>query len=237
MKNTPKTISFFSRVLDIVAPRSCLICGRRLSVTEEAICTSCNMRLPRTGFASEPHENEMARLFWGRIPVERCAAWIRFEPKSQVSNIIYQMKYYGHSEIGMQLGNMVARDFDGMGFFEGINAILPIPLTRKRERQRGYNQSLEFARGVSEVTALDIENKAVRRKSFRGSQTRKDWWERQDNVEGVFELMDSEQIHGKHILIVDDVLTTGATVAACARELLKAEGVKISVLTLAFAKN
>jgi ComF family protein len=110
-------------------------------------------------------------------------------------------------------------------------------LAKKRQRQRGYNQSLEIARGISEITNLPIYNKVVRRNVFEGSQTNKGRWERNENVEKVFEMTDETAIHGKHLLIIDDVVTTGATVIACAKELCKAGNVKISVLSLGFAKN
>ena len=122
------------------------------------------------------------------------------------------------------------------GLFDDINAIVPIPLARKRERERGYNQSMELAKGVSEVTGLPICDKVVRRTKFVGSQTHRGRWERNENVEHVFELIDNS-ISGQHLLIIDDVVTTGATIIACAKEMQKASNVKISVLALGFAKS
>ena len=121
--------------------------------------------------------------------------------------------------------------------FEGIDAIVPVPLARKRERERGYNQSLELAKGVSEVTGLPIYNKVVKRTKFMGSQTQRGRWERNENVEHVFELVDGDSINGKHLLLIDDVVTTGATIIACAQKMQKASNVKISVLALGFTKS
>ena len=135
------------------------------------------------------------------------------------------------------MGRMMARELQKSDFFEGIDAIVPIPLAKKRQRQRGYNQSEMLATGVSEITGLPIYNKVVKRTTFEGSQTNRGRWERNENVEKVFQLTDSEALHGKHILIIDDVVTTGATIIACAKELSKAEDVRFSILALGFAKS
>lgn len=230
-------ISFWQRLLDLVAPRLCVVCGRRLSLTEQVLCVSCNMHLPRTGFQLEAYDNMMARLFWGIIPVERAAALFYYEAASSASRIIYDLKYHDRPEIGREMGSLMASEFSEAGFFDGIDVIVPIPLARSRQWQRGYNQSLCIAKGISRVTGLPIYNKVVCRTKFVKSQTQIDYWERQENVEGVFEVKDFAAIRGRHILLVDDVVTTGATMAACARELLKAGDVKISLLSLGFANS
>ena len=232
-----KPISFWHRLLDLISPRLCVVCGQRLSVTEEVICARCNLHLPRTGYHQNAYENEMAKLFWGQIPIERATAFFFYEAHSEPANLIYELKYKNHPEIGETIGRMVAIEVQRSGFFDGIDGIVPIPLAKKRERQRGYNQSLEIARGVSEVTGLPILDTAVRRKSFEGSQTNKGRWERNENVESVFVLHDPSVVHDRHLLMIDDVVTTGATVIACAKELLQAGGVKVSVLSLGFAKS
>ena len=238
MRNSIKMrISFWSRLLDLISPRLCVVCGQRLSITEETLCSKCNLHLPRTGFQHDPYENIMAKMFWGRIPVERATALYYYEPHAETANIIYELKYKNHPEIGVIIGRMMARELQLTDFFEGIDAIIPVPLAKKRQRQRGYNQSLEIAKGISDITRLPIYNKMVRRTVFEGSQTQKGRWERNENVEKVFQLTDGESIRGKHLLMVDDVVTTGATVVACATELAKAGSVKVSVLSIGFAKS
>ena len=229
-------ISFWHRLLDLVAPRLCTVCGRRLSPTEQVLCVSCNMHLPRTGFQSDAYNNVMAKLFWGIIPVERAAALFYYKAGSKVSNIVYDLKYHDHPEIGREMGRLMACEFDAEGFFDGIDMIVPVPLAKKRQRQRGYNQSLCLAEGISRATGLPIYDKVVCRTKFVKSQTQTERWERLENVEGVFEVKDTAAIRGRHILLVDDVVTTGATMVACARELLKAGDVKLSLLSLGFAK-
>lgn len=178
----------------------------------------------------------MAKLFWGQIPIERATAFFYYEAHAETANILYELKYKDHPEIGEIFGRMFAREIKSAGFFDGIDGIIPIPLAKKRQRQRGYNQSQEIAQGISEMIGLPIYNKVVSRKVFQGSQTSKGRWERNENVEKVFELLDAETIRGRHLLLIDDVVTTGATIIACAKELLKAGNVKISVLSLGFAK-
>ena len=230
-------VSFWKQLLDLVAPRLCTVCGRRLSLTEQVLCVSCNMHLPRTGFQLEAYDNIMARHFWGIIPVERAAALFYYEAASEVSRIIYDLKYHDRPEIGREMGNLVASEFSEAGFFDGIDVIVPIPLARSRQWQRGYNQSLCIAKGISRVTGLPIYNKVVCRTKFVKSQTEMGQWERKKNVENVFKLKDTAAIRGRHVLLVDDVVTTGATMAACARELLKAGDVKVSLLSLGFTKG
>ena len=230
-------ISFLTRLFDLISPRLCTVCGERLSVTEEVLCGKCNLHLPRTGFQRDPQENIMAKMFWGQIPIERATALFYYEAHAKTANIIYELKYKNHPEIGETMGRMMARELQRSDFFDGIDGIVPVPLAKKRQRQRGYNQSTEIAIGVSEITNLPIYNKVVKRNTFSGSQTSKGRWERNENVENVFELLDGDSIRGKHLLIIDDVVTTGATIIACAKEISKAEGVRFSVLSLGFAKS
>ena len=179
----------------------------------------------------------MAKLFWGQIPVERAAALFHYESHAETANIIYQLKYKDHPEIGPLMGRMVATELKKDGFFDGIDEIVPVPLTKERLHQRGYNQSEEIAKGVSEITGLPINNNVVKRTVFMGSQTRRSRWDRQENVEYAFKLTHGEAIAGKHLLIVDDVVTTGATIIACAKELVKTGNVKISVLSLGLTRH
>ena len=230
-------VSFWHRLLDLISPRLCVVCGQRLTVSEDVICTKCNLHLPRTDFHQDPYENEMAKLFWHQIPVERATALFYYESHAETANILYELKYKNHPEVGEVMGRLMAKELKPSGFFDGIDGIVPIPLAKKRQRQRGYNQSLEIARGISAITSLSIYNKVVRRKAFEGSQTNKGRWERNENVEGVFELKDASAIQGKHLLMVDDVVTTGATVIACVQELCKADNVKVSVIALGFSKS
>ena len=229
--------SFWSRLVDLIAPRACVVCGGRLGIHEFFLCGSCNLQLPRTNYADNPYENDMARLFWGQLPVERCAALFFYQGGSGPSQILYELKYKNHPEIGEFFGRMIAEEWDETGFFEGIDLIVPVPLAKERQRQRGYNQSLHIARGIGSVTRLPIVTNAVSREQFVESQTQKDRWQRNENVEGCFRLNDGSALKGRHVLLVDDVVTTGATICSCGREMLKAGNVRFSILTIGFAKS
>lgn len=229
------TRSLFARLLDNIAPRACVCCGCRLMLDESDLCSTCAYHLPLTDFAPDFTTNAMAQCFYGLLPVERCAAMVRHQSHAASATVVYRMKY-GHDRLLCQrIGARMAQRLVGSGFFDGMDAIVPIPLTARRQRERGYNQSMEMARGVASQTSLPILDKAVHRTTFHGSQTRKDRLERHANVQNVFEATDAEALRGKHLLLLDDVMTTGATIMACAQPLCQIEGVRISVLTWAFA--
>ncbi len=228
---------FFVRIFNLIAPRACVVCGRRLAICENVICTVCNIHLPRTRFHRIPYDNRMARFFWGQIPIRRATAYFYYEPHSEISRIIFSMKYFNHPEDGEIMGRMLAGEIKDDGFFEGIDVIVPVPLAKKRMRARGYNQSTEIARGISQITDIPVRDDVVIRKSFKGSQTKMNKWQRVENVEDAFELKKPEMIKGKHVLIVDDVVTTGSTIKSCAKEMMKCGNIEFSVISLGFTRN
>ena len=229
--------SFWTKLCDLISPRACVCCGRRLTPEESVLCARCMFELPLTDYAAAPYDNEMARLFWGHFTVEKAVAMFHFTPHSRPAQLIYNMKYQGHPETAEHMGRISARQLQGSGFFNDIDGIVPLPITRKRQRQRGYNQSEMMARGISEQTGLPIFNRVVERTSFQVSQTHLHFFERRDNVEKAFQLRDGSAITGKHILLVDDIVTSGHSVIACAKQLQLAGDVKISVLTLGKTKT
>ena len=227
-----KRISFWHRVINLIAPEACMVCGNRLGIDEEVVCAPCNLHLPRTGFASIAYDNVMARRFWGKIPIERASALFFYEAGSEVSHIIHNLKYHNHPEVGVVLGRMAAEEMAHFDFFDGIDIIMPVPLERKHQRQRGYNQSMEIARGVSEATHLPIVSNAVERTTFHGSQTQKSVAQRVDNVEGAFRLTGKVDLSHRHILVIDDIVTSGATICSCVAPMLSIPGLKVSVFSL-----
>lgn len=228
---------WWTRIVDFIAPRSCVICGRRLSPTERSLCSVCVLHLYRTTFQFTPEDNEMAQLFWGLLPVERTAALIYYEPRSETAALIYKLKYGHRPDIGEDLGRIMAEEMKPAGFLDGIDVLSPIPLSKKRYWQRGYNQSEMLARGMSEVIGLPVITKAVRRTNFRQSQTSLTRKERQENVEGTFVLRHPELLENKHVLLIDDICTTGATLLACSEAIRSIKGIRISILTLGFTKK
>lgn len=227
---------FASDLFDLIAPRLCAVCGRRLSHGEETICSACLMRLPLTGFIREPYDNDMAKVFWGRVAnMEKAFALVYHQPHSGSANPVYALKYKRKPDTGTGLGVIMGKMMAAAGFFDDIDVILPVPLSRKRERGRGYNQSEMIAYGLRDVSGLPIVANAVRRVSFGGSQTQKDRWGRAENVENAFRLVDGRKLRGRHVLIVDDVVTTGATICAFARQVSLAGDVRISVASVGYA--
>lgn len=229
-------ISLWSRFLDLIAPRLCCVCGNRLAITENTVCSVCVMHLPRTAIR-DFQNNPMAQMFWGLAPVERAAALFYYHVNSNTSNILYELKYRNRPEIGLDMGRLMASELMIAGFFDGMDVIVPLPLSRQRKRTRGYNQSEMLAKGIGEITGIPCETKAVGRKYFKKSQTRVNRYERRGNVEDAFMLLNAECLRGKHVLLVDDVVTTGSTMIACAETMKNIEGIRISYLALALTKN
>ena len=179
----------------------------------------------------------MHRMFFGIIPVEKASALCYYAPGSVVSRAVYDLKYNDRPDVGLFLGRIMANELLPTGFFDGIDLLVPLPLANKRLRQRGYNQSRLLAEGISEITRLPIADSVVCRTVFKESQTRLLRYDRQQNVANVFQLTDSASLRGCHVLIVDDIVTTCATVTSCARELLKVEGLKVSILAFGLTKT
>ena len=222
----------FRSVLDLVSPRGCLMCGDRLSISERLLCTSCNMEIERTGEHLKPYDNVSARLFWGKLPIERCAAYLMYHPHSDFAQVIYDLKYRGHYEIGEELGLAMAREYSGSGFFDGIDMIVPMPLHPRRERERGYNQCREIAMALSHATRIPMRDDVVVRCRNTVSQTTLDHADRADNVNNAFALAKPDAVRGRHVLLVDDIVTTGSTLSACGSAVAKADGVRISIATV-----
>lgn len=234
------------KILSLIAPRACAVCGCRLSSNEDVICSTCNLHLPRTNFEGNPYENELAKEFFGRIPIEKATSLFYYHAGSEVANIIYNLKYHNEPYIGVVMGEMLANQCKGKDFFADIDAIVPVPLAKKRYKQRGYNQSMEIAKGVSKATGIPILSDLICRSEFNKSQTHLDRWQRAENVENLFYLnphaklprnfhFPSNKDERTHLLIIDDIITTGATIVSCVHAL--PANVKISVLSLGFTKN
>ena len=233
MKNTVKY--WFGPLFHLFFPRCCAVCGASLIEGEDTICTRCNIDMPRTNY-HKMKDNPVERMFWGKFPLERATSFFFYRKGSDFRQVLHQLKYGGQKEIGAIMGRYMASELQASDFFHGVDVIIPIPLHKKKQQIRGYNQSEWISRGIMAVTGIPVDTEAIIRRKNTETQTQKSALERWENVDGIFELHRSEYLAGKHILIVDDVLTTGATTVACASRLAEIEGVRISVLTLAMAE-
>lgn len=229
------SIKWIHSFISLLFPRCCVVCGRVLVEGEEYLCTHCNIDMPRTHYETCPG-NPVEQMFWGKIPVERATSYFFYNKGSDFRFILHQLKYHGCKELGEAMGRMMACELLRSGFFETIDCIIPVPLHEKKQQLRGYNQSEWIARGISAATGIPVNTTAVVREKDTETQTRKSMSERWENVSGIFVLLQPALFVKQHILIVDDVLTTGATTVTCASVFNEVEGIRISVLTLAMAQ-
>lgn len=221
-------------LISILFPRICYGCGNDLLRNEHLICTECYLAIPRTDFHLI-QDNPVAQLFWGRCNIIKAAAFSYYTKGSRIRKIIHSLKYNGIKEIGFEMGKIYAVSLKPSGFFDDIDIIVPVPLHPSKQRKRGFNQSECITSGISEASGVPVENKSLRRISVSDTQTKRSRYERWMNVEGIFDIADPEVFAGKHVLLVDDVITTGSTIESCATELLKIEDVRVSVIALAVA--
>jgi ComF family protein len=220
--------------ISLLFPRLCYGCGNHLLRNENFICTECYVVIPRTNFHLQD-ENPVAQLFWGRCMIEKAAAFSFFNKGSRIRNLIHNLKYKGIKELGYELGRIYGLTLKSSGFTADIDLIIPVPLHPSKKRIRGFNQSDFISSGIADASGLPVDTNCLARTAVSATQTRRSRFERWTNVEGIFRVNDPGIIRDKHILLVDDVITTGSTIESCANELLKVDGVKVSVVALAFA--
>lgn len=224
-------MSWIDDLKELLFPRYCKVCGRRLMLSEEHLCLECLLELPRTHYERNP-DNLLMQHFMEWPEVVRATAYFYYYKEGKYSKLIHHMKYLDHPQVGTYLGRVASNELRKSGFFDGIDLIIPVPLSKKRQRKRGYNQCDYIARGISEVTGIAMCTDCMERAIDTDTQTRKGQTDRWKNAEGIFRIRDAETLKGKHVLILDDVATTGATLHACISSLLTVPGVRVSVFAL-----
>lgn len=229
-------MKLFKSLVNLLFPRVCAACGNILLEGEDCVCTTCRFLLPKTGYENNP-DNPLAQMFYGQIPFNAVTAEFFFSKTGKVQHLIHGLKYHHCRENGIFLGQEIGKSLLKSPDYQGIDFIIPIPLHPKKEKLRGYNQSHVISEGIHEIMNVPIAEKSLVRSVFTDTQTKKSREERYQNVKDIFELKKTEQLQGKHVLLVDDVLTTGATLMSAGKALLHAEGIKISVATVACASN
>lgn len=221
-------------LLHLAFPHVCEGCGTDNLQTEHLLCLRCTSSLPSTNFHLHT-SNPIEKIFWGRIPVTYATAQYYFTKESLMQHLMHQFKYKGNKEVGIFLGKLMGWAMAESNRFTYINALIPLPLHKPKEHKRGYNQAAVLCEGISSVLNKPVWKDIVIRPEQTETQTKKRRIERWQNMEGKFELVNSFAIENKHVLLVDDVVTTGATLEACGSELLKAKNLQLSIATLCFS--
>lgn len=224
----------YSNLLDLLFPQLCVACGNRMVTQEKFMCFDCWHDLPVSNFHVHPG-NKLEQIFWGRVKIEFATAFFVFKKGSNYQHLIHFIKYKGMKELGFETGRRFGIDLLKSTGFASIDVIVPVPLHPKKQKLRGYNQSEWIAKGLSESMKKPVSIDNLQRNLHTSTQTRKNRYERWENVENIFEVNHPEEFEGKHILLIDDVVTTGSTLESCALKLLQIANTTVSIATLAFA--
>lgn len=220
--------------ISLFYPRYCFACNEGLAKGEETVCSHCMLELPRTHYHLD-RENALFRRLDGRIPLQYALAFFLFRKGGKVQRLLHALKYNNHPEIGEMLGEVYGSELKQTDF--AFDLIIPVPLHASKKRLRGYNQSEEFAKGLSKGLDIPFSPDTLVRVTKTETQTRKTKLMRWQNVSEVFQIENSDRIKGRHVLLVDDVITTGATIEACALALLENGCEKLSIASIAYAEE
>ena len=236
MQSTKSTFRQWTNdLIGLLFPNLCNACGVPLFHSEDTICTKCLYDLPFTDYHLHA-ENRVAKQLWGRLPLNAAMAMLYFRKGAKVQNLIHNLKYNNKTDVGVVLGQQLGERLKISPLYESVDLIIPVPLHRKKFRKRGYNQSTYIAQGISEKMEIPFGETQLIRRVETDSQTKKNRYNRYENMKSVFSVVRAEEILNKHILLVDDVVTTGATLEACANILLENGASKVSIAALAFAE-
>ena len=227
--------SWLADFAGLIFPRLCPACREPLARGEAHLCTSCRAELPYTDFHRlPPAANPLGRRFWGKLPVRHALSYLQFVRHGRVQHLLYELKYGGQRGLGTALGRLYGAELAAAGLAAEFDLVVPVPLHPRKLAQRGYNQAAVFAEGLAVGLAMPWVP-ALRRTAHTATQTKKNRAQRWENVATVFETADVKAVAGRHVLLVDDVLTTGATLEACGAALLAAGAREISIATIACA--
>lgn len=224
----------FKALLNILFPKDCSGCSRPLLESEELICTHCRHDMPFTQHHLDT-ENETAKKFQGRLPIEHASSVVYFHKKGIVQGLIHNLKYKGKEEIGTLIGQWYAQDIRNLEILQSVSEVVPVPLHKKKLRQRGYNQVAEFGKALADGLGTKYNEDLLLRTTYNKTQTQKDIAARAEIIGDSFDITSTDADKNKHFLLVDDVITTGATLEACGRALLKIPGARVSIVTIAYA--
>jgi ComF family protein len=226
--------TYLSDFVALIFPEACAACECTLVAGERVLCTGCLLDLPFTHFHNQP-DNAVATQFWGKVQLQYAYAMLHFNKGGKVQNMVHRFKYGGEKRIGITLGEMAGDQVKQHHIFAKADCIIPVPLHRSKLRKRGFNQSECFAQGIASKLNIPVFTNNLLRAVATSTQTKKSRFARFENMRSVFTVRNAHELENKHILLVDDIVTTGSTLEACCNELLKIPGVTISVATIAYA--
>ncbi len=222
--------------LSLIYPRHCEACANSLFKHETFICNHCRLNLPKSNYHKNA-ENELSRTFTGRVPLQNSLCFYLFEKNGKVQKLLHAIKYQNQKELALFIGDMYAKDLEKEQRVYNFDVIVPVPLHHKKLKARGFNQSEWFAKGLAEGLKKPLDVTAFERTQETSTQTKKKKYQRWENVDGIFNLKDKHTFVNKHVLLVDDVITTGATIEAAWMALKDVEGITLSVASIAFAER
>ncbi len=220
--------------VDLFYPRFCPACSTSLKVGERYLCLNCYYTLPETDFLTV-RNNPMEKTFWGRLPLQKAAAYLNFTKKGKAQRLVHAVKYEGHWDLGRYIGYQFGTRMVESRFSKGLDSLIPVPLHPQKAKQRGYNQAEAFGLGVSEATGIPMFTDVIKRSTASSTQTRKGRYDRWLNVNNIFDMNQETSLESQHVLLFDDVMTTGATLEAMGHTMQTFSNVKISVATVGFA--
>ena len=225
--------NYIDDFLHLFFPHVCLGCDSDVLNTDDALCAACLNSLPETGFLHTAN-NTVEKIFYGRLKIENAGSAFYFNKESVIQKLIVQLKYRSNKNAGIFLGKLLGQRIANSKRFDDVDVIIPLPLNDKKLNKRGYNQSMAIVEGITSVWQKSVLENAVTRIAFTETQTHKDRIERWQTMEGVFVVPEADALKDKHVLLVDDIITTGATLEACGSAIVKVPGVKLSIATIAY---
>ncbi|NRT12237.1 ComF family protein [Flavobacterium sp. 14A] len=226
----------FKSLLNLFFPKTCSGCSSYLTANETIICTTCRHDIPLTNHYLN-QENEAFKKFYGRVAVRHVSCFVYFHKKGIVQEMIHNLKYRGHEEVGSMLGNWYAADLKSVPEVTSATCIIPVPLHKRKLRERGYNQVATFGKALSTQLSLPYNDKVLIRKVYSKTQSKKNLLGRTEGIQSTFDVNFTSDDHNKHFLLIDDVITTGATLEACSKALLKIPGASISIVCMAMTES
>jgi ComF family protein len=224
----------FQNFLSLFYPKLCAVCGAPLTENEKFLCMECMFCLPKTNYHLNP-DNPAADCFAGKINIVKASSFLFYNKGGIAQTIVEHIKYHGYRQLGEWMGKLMAEEMLSSGFFSDIDIIVAVPLNKKKERKRGFNQAEIIAKGIADTTGIKRTGDNIVRTRANPTQTKKGLFDRWINTQNLFETVDTAYFADKHILLIDDVLTSGSTLEAVARAVMQAQNSKVSILTLAIA--